>query len=165
MAERLLRALDLLDPRDASTSAGQVGMARGQEPFQAIWNEENKRWLANSRDCIETIATAAKRPLKKPTRGQPCNIPAYLMMMDIAAIFEYLTDTRATRTVDWKTREETGPFRDFAGAIWSVVFSGADGLSAALKNWAEAKKKYAEPSLLMANIAMRHPEWGLFGPF
>src|SRR5205807_1547670 len=108
----------------------------------------NKRWLANSRDFIETIATAAKRPLEKPSRGQPRNIPAYLMMMDIAAIFEYLTDTEPSRQVDRKTREEIGPFRDFAGAIWSVVFGGGDGLSAALKNWAEARRKYAERSLL-----------------
>src|SRR5437588_1457647 len=32
---------------------------KGQELFEAICNEQNKRWLANSRDFIETIATAA----------------------------------------------------------------------------------------------------------
>jgi hypothetical protein len=40
-----------------------------------------------------------------------------------------------------------------------------EGLSAALKNWADGKKKFADGSPVMANIALRHPEWGLFDPF
>jgi hypothetical protein len=61
-------------------------------------------------------------------------------MMDIAAVFEYLTDTEAVRQVDRNTHDEKGPFRDFAGAIWSVLFTSDDGLSAALKNWAMAAR-------------------------
>jgi hypothetical protein len=111
------------------------------------------------------ISAAGKQPLSKPRRGRPRNILTYLVMMDIAAVFEYLTDTAATRQVDRSTHEETGPFREFAGAIWSIVIGSDDGLSAALKNWAEGKKRHAECSPLIVNIAMRHPEWGLFPSF
>jgi hypothetical protein len=121
LADRLLEALDGLDERDRLTLAAQIGSVEGQSDLVAIFNEENRRRLVESRDFIAAIAAAGGRPLSKPTRGQPRNNLAYLVMMDVAAIFEYLTETEATRQVDRDTREETGPFRDVAGAIWSIL--------------------------------------------
>ena len=80
-------------------------------------------------------------------------------MKDIAAIFEWLTGTRAARRI------ERGPatFGRFAEAIWPVVFESADdGLQSAQKNWAAFRARYEEESALIANINMRHPEWGVF---
>jgi hypothetical protein len=58
---------------------------------------------------------------------------------------------------------DAGPFWDFAKTIWPLVFrNGTHGLSAAMKNWADARKRFGEESALMANIALRHPTWGLF---
>jgi hypothetical protein len=134
LADRLLQALDGLDARDRLTLAAQIGIVEGQSVFEAIPNEENTRHLVEWRDFVATLADACRRPLSKPRRGQPRNRLAYLVMMDVAAIFEYLTETEATRQVDRDTNEETGPFRDFAGAIWSILFTSDEGLSAALKN-------------------------------
>jgi hypothetical protein len=164
-ADCLLEELDALDKRDRWTLAGQIGAAEGQEIIEAIFDEKNEERLADARNFIAILAAAAKRPLRESRPGRPRNIAAYLVVMDIAAIFEYVTDTEATRQVDRNTHEEKGPFRDFAGAIWSVLFTNDDGLSAALKNWANGKKKYAELSPVISNIAMRHPEWGLSDPF
>ena len=165
IADRLVAALDGLDKHDRGTLAGQIGAAEGQEIMEAIFDEKNHERLHNIRNSTADLAAAAKRPLWNPGRGRPRNSPAYLVMMDIAAVFEYLTDTEAVRQVDRNTHDEKGPFRDFAGAIWSVLFTSDDGLSAALKNWAHGSKKYDEFSHLIENIAMRHLEWGLFDPF
>jgi hypothetical protein len=162
IADRLLEELDGLDEHDRLTLAGQIGASEGQEVLEAIFNEENHERLADARNFIATLAAAAKRPLQESRPGRPRNISAYRVMMDIAAIFEYLTDMEATRQVDRNTHEEKGPFREFAGAIWPILFTSDDGLSAALKTWAGGKKKHAESSPLIANIDMRHPEWGLF---
>jgi hypothetical protein len=75
-------------------------------------------------------------------------------MMDIAAIFEYLTEIEATRRVDRITHDEKGPFRDFAGAIWSILFAGEDGLSAALKNWADGRKKHGKAWVYVASLQL-----------
>ena len=164
IAIRLLEELDGLNERDLLTLAGQIGVAEGQEITEAIFNEKNRERLDDALHLITTIATAVKRPLQESRPGRPRNIYAYLVMMDISAIFEYLAGA-ATRQVDRNTREEKGPFRDFAGAIWSVLFATDDGLSAALKNWAGGRKKFADSSPLISNIAMRRPEWGLYDPF
>jgi hypothetical protein len=165
LADRLLVALDGLNERDRLTLAAQIGIAEGQSDLEAIFSEENKRRLDESRDFVAIVAAGGKRPLSKPSRGHPRNILSYLVMMDIAAIFEYLAEIKATRQVDRHNHDEKGPFRDFASAIWSILFASDYGLSAALKNWADGKKKYADRSPVMANIALRHPEWVLFDPF
>jgi hypothetical protein len=164
LADRLLEALDGLNERDRLTLAAQMGIAEGQSDLEAMFSEENKRRLDESRDSVAIIAAAGKRPISKPSRGHPPYISSYLVMMDIAAIFEYLAEIAATRQVDRITHDEKGPFRDFAGAIWWVLFAGEDGFSAALKNWADGRKKHGDWSPLIVNIAMRHPGWGLFDP-
>jgi hypothetical protein len=164
IAHQLLAALDELDSRDRSTLATQIGVAEGQAITEAIFDDKNEQRLTGSRNLIALLATAAKQPLQKPRRGQPRNISSYFVMMDIAAIFEYVTDIDATRRVDGDG-DETGPFREFAGAIWSIVYGSDYGLYAALKNWASAHKKFGEQSRLIDNMALRHPEWGIFDRF
>jgi hypothetical protein len=165
IADRLSAALNELDKRDRYTLAGQIGVAKGQDIFQAIFTDQNLDRLNDAQNLVAEIGAAAKQPLWKPGRGQPRNISAYLVMMDIAAIFEWLTNTAPTRIVDRTTYDESGSFGDFAGAIWPLVFGTNSGFSAAMKNWGWAHKKFGEQSPLLANIAMRHPEWGIFERF
>ncbi len=163
VAVRLLEMVDGLDRGDRLTLAAQIGIAAGQRPFEAIFSKANEERVGKARDYIALVAAGGRLPLEAPTRGQPRNILSYLIMMDLAAIYEWLVDADASRRVDRITHEEAGPFREFAGALWSVVFHSDDRLSAALKNWAEARKKYGESSPVMFNMDLRHPEWGLFG--
>lgn len=114
--------------------------------------------IGNERYFLERLSHAALKALRKPTRRK---ITTYLVVLDAAAIFEWLTGKDATRIV--KDGSEIGPFHDFLASLWPVIFnSGDDGLPAAMKNWASARSKYNERSPLMANIAMRHPRWGVF---
>src|SRR5262249_39333215 len=96
----------------------------------------------------------------KRGRGQPRNIPAYLVMKDLAAIFELLTDRKAARAIDWTDNTETGPFWRFAESVWPVVFGNTRGLKAAMKNWAKARKLYHEHSSFVLNLPLR--KWGIF---
>src|SRR4029077_2293233 len=91
-ADCLLEELDALDKRDRWALAGQIGAAEGQEIIEAIFDEKNEERLADARNFIAILAAAAKRPLRESRPGRPRNIAAYLVVMDIAAIFEYVTD-------------------------------------------------------------------------
>lgn len=101
------------------------------------------------------------------TRGRPPAVAHYLIMMDLAAIFEYLTRKRATRLVrggdHFAHGAEYGPFWDFAQATWTAIFKSTDGLKSVMRNWAVARARYGEASPLIANMHLRHSEWGLFG--
>ena len=99
-------------------------------------------------------------------RGQPRNISAYLIMLDIAAIYQWVTGSRASRRYDpYKDHDqESGPFWRFASAIWLAIHGTRDGLSAAMKNWARYRAQFGEEFALIANIAMRQPLWGLLEP-
>src|SRR5262249_7721198 len=64
--------------------------------------------------------------LGKP-RGQPPNMVAHLVILDIAEIFLWATGQRATRCVDRIDGTETGAFFKFAETLWPIVFDGSDG--------------------------------------
>jgi len=101
------------------------------------------------------------------SRGRPRAVFSYLVMMDLVAIFEYLTHKRATRSVrgedHFEYGAEYGPFWDFAEATWTAIFKSARGLKSTIRNWVEARDRYGEVSPLIANMHLRHPEWGIFG--
>src|SRR5262249_20406237 len=101
---------------------------------------EMKERLRLEDDFLIKLEAATQRTVAQDKQGpgQPRNVSAYLVMMDLAAIFEWLTGKKATRVVDRITNDETGPFWDFAAAVWPLVFgNGCHGLRAAMKNWAE----------------------------
>ena len=107
---------------------------------------------------LASVASGQARSFKRQT-DQRQNIPAYRVMLDIAAIFEWLTDTKAARRVE----RGTDTFGDFVRSIWPVVFEkGDDGVESALKNWAKGTKDYGDMSALIANIDFRHPAWRVF---
>jgi len=114
---------------------------------------------------LETISEGATAAVHVGRRGQPMNLKSHLVLRDLAAIYQYVTGKPATRSTDRETGRGSGPFWEFAKAVWPVVFENADdGLSAALKVWAGNPSKASESSALLANIDLRHPEWGIFGP-
>jgi hypothetical protein len=94
--------------------------------------------------------------------GQPRNKAAYLVLLDLAAIFKRLTGLKPEREVSRIDSRETGAFYCFCEAVWPLVFDcGVGGLAAAMKNWARDHQKYNESSALIANLQLRHPSWGV----
>jgi hypothetical protein len=183
-AAHLRQALEALDQRGRSWIAQEIAPEEGST-FSSVSREkltdmreqfkqedDFRRKLAaatmgrlkQENDFLRKLAAATTRLIQEDKRGagQPRNIPAYLVMMDIAAIFERLTGRKAARGVDRSYHTETGPFWRFAESIWPGVFGNTRGLKAAMKNWAKARKLYQEQSPLLYNIALRHPTWRIF---
>ena len=99
-------------------------------------------------------------------RGQPQNGTAYLVIRDIAGIYEWLYPKRATRVVyvDDGDHKETGPFWSFASSIWCKVFGPAnlangkfvdDGLSSAVRAFTAEKNKSHRASPVVHNTLTR----------
>jgi hypothetical protein len=179
-ANNLRKALGALDQRGRSWIA--LEMAReGGDRFSIVegetlrqmeeWHRLESEKLAeiNERltledDFLLKLGTATQRLVEEDKQGpgQPANVPAYLVMMDLAAIFEWLTGREATRVVDRIDKHETGHFWNFAAAVWPLVFGhGRKGLSAAMKNWEALRLKHNENSPFKLNV-LRHLEWGVF---
>jgi hypothetical protein len=167
-ANNLRKALGAIDQRGMSWIAQVIG-EDGNTLFLASREKctEMEGRLKDEGDFLRKLATATVRLIEgldgSLSGRRPRNIRAYLVMMDIVAIFEWLTDRKATREVGRDDHKETGPFWHFAAAVWPYVFGkGRYGLSSAMKNWETWHKRCGEESQLMKNIAIRHPTWGIF---
>jgi hypothetical protein len=61
----------------------------------------------------------------------------YLVMLDLAAIFELVSGEQPRRRVDFDSGKTYGPFADFAAGVWLGVFGNIRGLSYAIRVWAD----------------------------
>lgn len=166
-ATKLSAALDIIEKGDDQFWLIQAFVAKdGQRLNQATRHKQEVEYQS-MRAYLNKLSTssATSRKLWQQGKGQPRNVTASFVLMDIIAIYEWLTDKKATRQVDRDNNKETGPFWEFAAVIWSLVFdNGQRGLSAAMKNWQSATKKRltGTRSALIHNIAVRYPAWGIF---
>jgi hypothetical protein len=131
------------------------GLDKSRSEFKAVAN-----WLEQEPGFLEKLVATNPREFWKPKRGQPRKLRAYLVLQDAAAIFEWLTSTKATREVSRDNGTEIGPFFNFASTLWPTIFeNGVAGLPAAMKNWAKWRSAYKEQSPLIVNLALRNPVW------
>ena len=117
------------------------------------------RRLAEQRVFLRELELAAKAIERGFTAAtdQRRNLPSYLLLLDMAAIFKWLTGRPARRG----SAERPHPFDEFVGVLWSVIFDQTRGMQAALKNWAKYAKKHRDRSPVIFNISLRHPGWRL----
>ena len=161
-ARDLLKAIESLDA-DGLFSIVRAVAATERPMVRQADLQEAKSQLAEARNFLNRLVSAVpSASWPRPDRGQPRNIPAYLVMMDIAGIFEWVTGREASRVTDRDSGQDTGDFYRFAARVWHSVFGTHKGLSAALKNWAKWRSEYGEASGLIANLAIRHRSWGIF---
>ncbi len=170
-AEALVKALEALTPFDQSFIASELGgnlKEPKRRPFSKAAFQQNLSNVAGMSAAIKELSRGASGAIIKNSRGQPRNIRSHLVLRDIVAIYEYLSGRKASRIItegetDGEKAHDIGPFWKFSFAIWPVVFGNAEyGLSSAIKVWSENPYRPAESSALLANIDMRHPEWGIF---
>ena len=163
-ASDLLRALDALDEIERNVIVDRIVRHEWSNSAVAKFPKV-KQQLGMVHNFLSRLNSAG--PSQTPEL-RAHNFAAYFVLMDIAGIFEWLTDTEATRQVDRAGKGgkgDIGPFWDFAKVIWPLVFhNGTYGLSAAMKNWASARSEYGEQSSLILNIRLRHPCWRLSRP-
>jgi hypothetical protein len=161
-ASKLSKALDAINRHDDSFWIIREAIKADGKRLTQKETKSRRRQFEYVCDFLIMLSSAsdAAADACQIGRGKPRNNAASLVLMDVAAIYEWATKKKATR------QDEDGPFWIFAASIWPPVFEKGDvGLSSTLKNWAAAKKRKAKGtySPLLSNIAMRHPEWGIFG--
>jgi hypothetical protein len=166
-SKQLLNAIDaVIEAGDLGLIACELGRADESIPMREKYGHFNQK-LMDHRDFLNHLEAAVEslqNRLKKGP-GQPRNAVTYLVLLDLAAIFRWLTGIEAKREVDRMTGNEKGAFFNFAAALWPPVFaSGLDGLGAAMKNWSSGRQKYNDSSAIMANIDLRYPSWRVFAP-
>ena len=163
-ASDLLRALDALDEIERNVIVDRIVRHEWSNSAEAKFPQV-KQQLGMVHNFLSRLNSAGPSQIRK-LRAH--NFAAYFVLMDIAGIFEWLTDREATRQVDRAGKGgkgDFGPFWDFAKVIWPLVFhNGIYGLSSAMKNWAFAREHYDEESPLIPNIRLRHPIWRLSKP-
>src|SRR5262249_23720136 len=121
-ANEFRQALAATDPPARAWIA--LVMAREQESLSSLEKvAEIEERLVQESDFRNNLAAATTKLMeeKPPSLGSR-NIRPYLVMMDLAAIFEWLTYRKATREVDRNCGKETGPFWDFVATVWPLVF-------------------------------------------
>ncbi len=169
---KLARALDAIEREDEIFWIVREMTLADAQRLSPTERRRQETQLQEVREFLEKLSTSAAMASKlwKQGRGQPRKVAASLVLMDIVAIYEWLTNKKATRQVDRDSKTDAGPFWEFASALWPMVFGSADdGLPAAIKNWAAAQKDMREGKIqgerspVLYNIAMRHPDWGIFG--
>jgi hypothetical protein len=124
------------------------------------------RFLEKCPATLQRLAQAAEHTAGRWVPGplRPAMLSRYLVLLDLAAIFQWATGVRAGRRVRTDLTEEDagkeyGPFYDFARAAWPMVFGSEKGLGHAIRTWAKGRAQYSEKSPFISNLALRHPEW------
>jgi hypothetical protein len=159
-AKRFLASLEGLDEQMRAQIADRL--ARNADLISKEDRLKVRHRFETELEYLRELVATMQQLWAPRRRGRPRNIMMYRVILDLAAIFEYVTETKATRLVDRDTHEECGQFHDFAAAIWPVIFRSVDdGLPAALKKWDEVKgTKYS--AVIFDMDLFRHPEWRLF---
>jgi hypothetical protein len=160
-------AADLLESLD---ERGLIGLKLTMTNSPGAVASEGERFdeasgvIQREPDRLRQIAVAARGASKiwRRARGRPRNLVGNWILLDLAEIYEWLVGQEASRRTNREEGVDTGPFWDFASAVWPIVFGSDDGLSHGLKSWASYRKKYAPSLPLINNMDRRHPEWRLF---
>ena len=79
---------------------------------------------------------------------------SYLMILDLAAIFELVSCEEPTRRVDCAGRTY-GPFADFAASVWVQIFGNSRGLSYGIRIWADEMSEQRKVAKAAENEATR----------
>jgi hypothetical protein len=140
-------------------------VTQGQRPHEIAQTDFRNKFaeLDQHSRLLAQLATINPKAFWKKGPGGPRNVKSYLVLQDAAAIYEWITGETATRNVDRDRGTDVSPFFQFASVLWPIIFEkDIRGLKAAMKNWAKWRKDHDERSVLVVNIALRHPDWGLF---
>jgi hypothetical protein len=146
-ARDLLDAFSKMDRRGFFRVAIEPEMRRtGKSPYTVSVDVATLRrhhaldWLKRFTESFSDSGAKSKFSVKS-TAVPDKKARGYLVMLDLAAIFELVTATEATRRVDFETGKEYGPFREFVGCVWRSIFETDTGCSYALRVWADRVAK------------------------
>jgi hypothetical protein len=158
------QAKDLLNAVEALDKIGRFEVVLRPQMRRAgtgVWNtdidaadrrrDQAVSWL---NDLIE--AFEEPRPKAPPDR----KTKHYLVMLDLAAIFELISGEPARRRTDADEGVPYGPYWNFAEAFWSAVYGNQHGLQNAVRIWADEvsrQTKLVQSEVARAEEALGRP--------
>jgi hypothetical protein len=169
-ARQLVKALSALGPNELYVIAAHLAAPGLPEPLYAPRPEvlTARHGLDDLQARLEALAAAAEATAASwtPLPRRHSTLVRYLVLQDLAAIFEWATGQRAGRRIKTDIAEEDagrpyGPFWNFAAAAWPMIFGSTRGLGNSVKEWASARRRYREISPIIYNLHFAHPEWRL----
>ena len=84
------------------------------------------------------LSLRPKPPPNRKTQG-------FLIVLDLASIFELVTCTKPTRRNHTSPDSQPyGPFWNFAQAVWLAVHNSDRGLQSAIRTWADEEKRQTD---------------------
>jgi hypothetical protein len=146
--DRLLK--DLEGEQSMKLLIAQLASTRGLPP-----SKEVRAQLAIGLEVIAEVGAAASEV--RPRRGHPMNNFSYWVLLDIAAMYEWLTGDKPSRITDLATERGGGPFYELCQAIWPLAHKKTPGgLVNTVKKWATAQPIFEEKSALITNFILRY---------
>jgi hypothetical protein len=120
-----------------------------------LYRKEVRAQLEKELDALTEVRSAATEAL--PRRGQPRNKFSYRVLLDIAAMYEWLTGDKPSRITDIVTERGGGPFYELCQALWPLAHqNNKGGLPSTIKNWAKTQTQCEDGSALISNIFLRY---------
>jgi hypothetical protein len=110
----------------------------------------NNRIIDDLKYRVKNFIPAVERAIGIPKTGQPPKFIPYLVVLDAASIYTYITGRKATRT------EAQGSFTNFCTPIWNTVFGeNTRGFTAAMKKLESERNAGRGASPIIANFFLR----------
>jgi len=149
-ANKLAQTLSSLEPSSRFTIAYHMckGKVGAETPFLAWYSgiRDNDRRLSEAPARLERLAAAVAEAAAgcRPPSLPHNSVIRYLILKDLAAMFEFATEQSSGRRVRTDAHvdagQDYGPFWDFVSAVWPMIFGSTNGLRYALKFWASARE-------------------------
>jgi hypothetical protein len=113
----------------------------------------NNRVMDDLKDGLKKFIPAVEHAIFIPKKGQPPTVIPYLVVLDAAAIYTYITGRKATRT------EAQGSFTNFCTPIWNTVFGeNTRGFTAAMKKLESERNAGRGASPIITNFFLRQSQ-------
>jgi hypothetical protein len=159
-AQKLIDAVEALDHLGSLKAAFQPQMRRAGT---GLWDtdigaakqrrDQAVSWLVDLAEIFDGSENEAASGGPEPDK-KTCY---FLVILDLAAIFELVSGKEATRRVDPSSGKTSGPFVDFAASVWVQIFENSRGLSYGIRVWADEmsrQRKAAEAAVKEATRAI-----------
>jgi hypothetical protein len=160
----LIEAISLLDQHGRFEIALNPQMRRART---SLWNTdvaagEERRdnaisWLIDLDETFNDGGNGSENGQRPPPDTAT---RYYLIILDLAGIFELVSQQPPTRRVNPDSGRTYGPFADFVAQVWAQIFSQNRGLSYAIRVWSDEmarERKLAETEVARAAAKLSRP--------
>lgn len=160
-SRKLIEAIEALDyssafeialgpqMRRAGTSLWRTDITAAQQRRDSAVS-----WLIDLADIFDGSESDSADE-EKPERPPDKRTLYYLLILDLAAVFQLVSGEEPTRRVDPASGKTYGPFADFVAAVWVQIFRNKRGLDYPVRVWADETARQRKKAEAAVNEAIR----------